>query len=51
MYVCAALACWTLGEDLTRPGTGITDGCELLPGCWESNLDPLKENLTTEFSL
>ena len=31
--------------------TGITDSCELLCGCWELNLSPLKEQpipLTTE---
>jgi hypothetical protein len=36
------------------PGTGVTDGCELSFGCWESNLDPLEEQpvpLTAEPSL
>ena len=25
------------------PGTGVTDSCELLCGCWELNLGPLEE--------
>ena len=32
-------------------GTGVTDDCELLRGCWEMNLDPLQNHqvlLTTE---
>ena len=35
-------------------GTGVTDGCESPCGSWESNLDPLEEQLvllTVVFSL
>lgn len=31
-------------KEVIRPfGTGISDGCELPPGCWEPDLGPLKE--------
>jgi hypothetical protein len=36
------------------PGSEVTDGCELLGGCWELDLSPLQEqlmHLTTEPSL
>lgn len=29
-------------EKDTRPGTGVTDGCAQLCGCWESNPDSLR---------
>jgi hypothetical protein len=40
-------------EDIRSPGTGITDGSELLWGCWELNTSPLEEPmlLTREPSL
>ena len=41
-------------EGVGFPGTGVTDGCELLCRCGESNVTPLKEQqvlLTTEPSL
>jgi hypothetical protein len=28
---------------IRTPGTGVTDSCELLCRCWESNLGPLEE--------
>lgn len=34
-----------LEEGTRSPWTGITDGCELLRGCWELNLCPLEEQL------
>jgi hypothetical protein len=40
-------------EDIRSPGTGVTDGCELLCGCWELKLGPLEEQavlLTGELS-
>ena len=44
--------CQRKSEDGVKyPGTGVTDGCEPLYGCWESNLGPLKEQpllLTSE---
>lgn len=34
-----------VGQDRasTPHGTGVTNDCELLPGCWESNLEPLEQ--------
>ena len=30
-------------EGITSPGTGVTDGCELPYGCWESDPGHLEE--------
>lgn len=30
-------------EGIGSPGSGVTDGCELRCGCWESNLDLLEK--------
>lgn len=30
-------------EDVRAPGTGVTNLCELPPGCWEFNPGPLEE--------
>jgi hypothetical protein len=41
-------------EGVRFPWTGVTDGCELPCGCWESNPGPLQEQpmlLTTELAL
>jgi hypothetical protein len=41
-------------ESVRSPGTGGTDGCEPLCGCWDLDLDTLKEQpvfLTSEPSL
>ena len=41
-------------EGGTSSKTGVTDGCELLGGCWEFNQDSLEEQpifLITEQSL
>ena len=41
-------------EGVGSTGTGVTDSCELLCGCWELNPAPLKEQpvlLTAEPSL
>jgi hypothetical protein len=38
---------------LGSPGTAVTDGCELLRGCWGPNLGPQQEQLvlvTSELS-
>lgn len=38
-------------EDSGSSGTGVTDGCKILCGCWKLNLGPLPEQtllLTTE---
>jgi hypothetical protein len=32
-----------LREGVGSSGTGVTDSCEPSCGCWELNLDPLKE--------
>ena len=35
---------WDIGsseEDVRYLGTGVTDDCELPPGCWELNHSPL----------
>ncbi|XP_057642537.1 N-alpha-acetyltransferase 16, NatA auxiliary subunit isoform X2 [Chionomys nivalis] len=32
---------WRPEEDVSLPGTGVTDSCELLCGCWKQNLGPL----------
>lgn len=32
-------------EGVTVPETGVTDGCESLCGCWETNLGRLQELL------
>ena len=42
------------GKDSGSPASGVTDGCELPCGCWESNPGPLEEQpvlLTTEPAL
>jgi hypothetical protein len=31
------------GAGVGSPGIGVTEGCELPCGCWESNLRPLEE--------
>ena len=44
--------CPQRSEDKVK--TGVTQGCESLGGCWELNLDPLREQqvlLTAESSL
>lgn len=41
MYVCATFVCLVLQgpeEAIRSPGTGVTDSCELLCGCWELTL-------------
>lgn len=35
--------CWRSEEGVISSGTRITDGCETLSGCWESNLGSLYE--------
>ena len=30
-------------EDFGFSGTRVTDGCEMLGGCWEPNLGPLED--------
>lgn len=30
-------------KDFRSSGTGVTDSCELLSGCWELNHGPLEE--------
>lgn len=51
-YVCARYP-WRPEEGTGCPGTGVMDSCEPLCGCWESNPDPLQQQvlLTTEPSL
>jgi hypothetical protein len=34
---------WRSEEGIKFPQTGVTDSCELLCGCWELNVGPLKE--------
>lgn len=34
---------WLAEEGVGSPGTGVTDSWELSCGCWEMNLNPLKE--------
>jgi hypothetical protein len=37
MYICVPHGFWCLWgpeEGIGSPGTGVTDGCELLCGCW-----------------
>ena len=41
-------------ESVRFSGSGVTDSCQLLCGCWELNLDPLEGQLvllTTDPSL
>lgn len=50
MYVCVLCACLVPKEARGRigsPGTEITEGCELLCGCWELNPDSLEEQPVT----
>lgn len=45
---------WNPEDGVQLPRIGVTDGCELLGGCWETNPGPLKEQplfLTAESSL
>ena len=65
MYICVLSVCmseqhlcpwcpWNPEEGVQLPRTGVTDGCELLCGCWETNPGPLQEQplfLTAEPSL
>lgn len=32
------------GEDIRFPAPGVTEGCELLCGCWDSNLGSLEKD-------
>lgn len=54
MYVCTSLVCLEFTEARRRvgsPGTGVTDWCELLCGCWESHPGSLEDqpvSFTTE---
>ena len=43
--LCALIFCLNvcLCEGIRSLGTGVTDSCELLCGCWELNLSPLEE--------
>ena len=41
LYVCVRRS----EEGVEFPGTGITDGYGPLCGCWESNVDPLQEQV------
>lgn len=46
MYICALRVCLVpaeVREDAGSPGTGVTDECESLCGCWEPYLGPLQE--------
>ena len=54
LYVCRCNAHPQRPEGIICPGTGVTELCELLCGCWESNPGLLKEErvlITTEPSL
>jgi len=42
---------WRPHEGVRSSGTGLTDGCELPYGCWESGPDSLPEHPTAEPSL
>ena len=54
LSVCLCTTCVTQRskEGIGSPGTGVTDKCEHLCGCWELNPDPLQEQvfLTAESS-
>lgn len=42
--VCMCACCPSRSkEDIGFPGTRVIDGCKPLYGCWEPNLDPLKD--------
>lgn len=41
--MCICTAMYRGQKSVLSPGTGVTDGCELLYGHWESNRDPLEE--------
>ena len=43
MYCVLAWCWWRPEEAIRSPGTGVTDGCEQLCGCWDSNPNPLKK--------
>ena len=54
MRACLCNLCaWHLKKALGIPGTGVTDSCETVCGCWESNPGPLQEQviLPTESTL
>lgn len=52
MYVCTSLLCvWSPQRPEDVLGTGVTDWCELLCGCWESHPGSLEDQpmfFTTE---
>lgn len=41
--LCACLVCVVAREDVSSPGSGVTDDCELWCGCWKLNLGLLEE--------
>ena len=43
MYVCVTCVCSVHRGQKKAHRIGITDGCELLYGCWEPNPGPLQE--------
>lgn len=49
MYACAPCECLVseeAREGVRCPKTRVTDGCELLCGCWKLNLGPLEKQPT-----
>ena len=43
--MCVTCVCWCCAgqKGVGSHGTGVTDSCELLCGCWSLNLGPLQE--------
>ena len=44
--MCISVASWRTEEGDRSLGIGVTDGCELPCGCWQSNMSPLEEQPT-----